>query len=272
MTGATKPGGQKSDNAWLHIPLSAGEKPWCLEWPEPYAQSARITLVLTTEHPELLEQPTWAQHIHALLNSSAATAQQTGNLDQLSWLHAVLDLHACEPTGALSRLLNDWNTHLPAPLLQQLARTRRRGQGRRLSPQTLRDHDAVERLSHANQETTTTDARIVTVAEQHTGGQNTGYVDRTGAYAVVKKHHQRVRARAVQLPYLLLPCEFHASTDTITPIPAPNPAWLDLPLPALKDLETARTITFRPRVLLPEGERPPITLRGGATWESPPLK
>ncbi len=48
-----------------------------------------------------------------------------------------------------------------------------------------------------------------------------------------------------------------------------NPAWRDLPLPTLAELETARTIIFRPRVALPPGAKPPVTLREGSTWVVP---
>jgi len=276
MASATDPGGQKSFRRWIHLHLSSTEKPWCLEWPAAYAESARLCLMLTTEHPELLASPCWNLNLQSLLDAAIADAEQGGDLTPVAWLFAVLQLHAeserstGQGADALAGLMETCQTRIPPELLDQLVRARPRGQGRRLAPGTLADHDAVERLRHADPELPTNDARLVSVAEQHTSGTDSGFMDRTGPYAAVKKHHQRVRARAVPLPYVLLPCQLHTGTPSPIPVHTPDPAWQDLPTPDLATLHAARTITFRPRVLLPDAENPPLILREGTTWRSPP--
>jgi len=275
MAGASEPGGQKSDQGWAHVPLAATDRPWCLEWPLALVNSARLCLVLTTEHPGLLASPAWAENLKRLLDAAARAASQGDDLTHAAWLHAALRLHADGERKAgqgdqvLARLLEAWQARMPTGLASQLRRAHPRGQGRRLAAGTLADHDAVERLRRTDPELDSADARIVSVAEQRTGGADTGYTDRTGPYAAVKKHHQRVKARAAPLPYLLLPCEQHAGVLLVAPVPIPHPAWQDLPPPDLDTLERARTITFRPRVALPAAEPPPLILREGMTWKSP---
>ena len=275
MTGASESGGQKSDSGWVHLPLAGADRPWCLEWPANFAASARLCLVLTTEQPQLLASPGWEQNLLTGMNAALTAFEQGGDLAPAAWLYVALKLHidgqrqAGQGAEALEGLMKTWTGGLSTGLMSQLKRAHVRGQGRRLAPRTLADHDAVERLAHTAPDLETADARIVTVAEHHTDGADTGYLDRAGPYAAVKKHHQRVRARAVPLPYLLLPCEHHAGATIPVPISRPHPAWDTLPQPELDDLQNARTITFRPRILLPEGAEPPINLREATTWKSP---
>ena len=133
MPGATEPGGQKSFRRWVHIPISSTEKPWCIEWPAAYASSARLCLVLTTEHPELLASHCWAHNLQSLLDAAIADAEQGGDLAPVAWLFAVLQLHAesersaGEGREALARLMETGQARIPADLVDRLRRARPRG-------------------------------------------------------------------------------------------------------------------------------------------------
>jgi hypothetical protein len=151
MDSPSKAGGQKWATDWVHLPLADGRGRCCLELPGPYARSARILLLLTTEHPRLLRVPAWRDRLTWLLDGEVDAAladkdrpRKLARLVRLLERHAQGALRAGPGRQILSQLLAAWLDRIPPELKGALDEALVPERGRRHEADTLMDHDQVE--------------------------------------------------------------------------------------------------------------------------------
>lgn len=289
MAKSRNAGGRKSGfSVFVHIPLAVGEKPWCLEWPRAYAESPYCVLALTLEQPALIAFSAWEGLVERRLNT-VVTAAKRGNKDPAKLVWELLKFQKNRERGTqhcqelAGHILADLNKRLRQNNIR-LGRRRIRPRGRRFSAETLKTSDELERLRELSSlgqtailtngdspPSDTDELRIHAIAAKQLGHEDTGLVDRSGRFAVVKKRDQRVRATAVIYPYLLLPCGDHRFCGTLVRIESPHGKWAELATPPLRQVDAARTPRFRYAAALPDGEDPPLP-PPATVWRSSPRR
>jgi len=234
----------------LHLPLSGGDAPLCLEIPEIVLSTRNLLWLLARHAPfqGLHRQPAWrmAAGLQAALES-----WQKGEPDELARL-ILRDPFVLQDPGVSFALAEDLDSRrfkLLTAIWNSQLRTR-------VDPTTLEFHRRVSVLRRAAQRDYTNQSALVferfrpeseSLSHKEMYQLAATLRSREGAKhraERVKKAFQRVDPLAATVPVMVALCGKHL--DSGSPVPVePHPAWAEIQIPSADDLANAKVINWR---------------------------
>lgn len=235
---------------FLHLPLSGGDAPLCLEIPEVLA-TTRDLLWLLARHPTfrgLHQQPAWRM---AAGLQVALESWQKGEPAELARLILAVPFVLQEPE-VMDALIGDLDSRrfkLLTAIWQSRPRTK-------LNPATIESHRRVSVLRRAAQRDYTNQSALV-FERFRPEADSLSHSDIYQLAATLrspfgakhkaeraKKAFQRVDPLAVTVPVMLTSCTKHLDSTSPAQV-EPASIWAEIQIPSADDLASAKVINLR---------------------------